>query len=66
MERAGVKESSREACRCPICGRPSMTVYKPFCSEQCADIDLGHWLSDRYVMPGYADEDDDRSQQRTE
>jgi endogenous inhibitor of DNA gyrase (YacG/DUF329 family) len=26
--------------------------YRPFCSKRCADIDLNHWLGDRYVVPG--------------
>ena len=36
---------------CPICGRPADPALRPFCSERCADVDLGRWLSDRYVIP---------------
>ncbi len=43
---------------CPICGKPAAPALAPFCSERCADIDLGRWLSDRYVIPA-ADEDGD-------
>ena len=44
---------------CPICGKPGDPVFKPFCSERCSDIDLGRWLSDRYVIPASDDEDGD-------
>jgi endogenous inhibitor of DNA gyrase (YacG/DUF329 family) len=27
-------------------------TYRPFCSKACADEDLAHWLSGRYVVPG--------------
>lgn len=37
--------------RCPICGRPGVVRFRPFCSARCADIDLGHWLSGRYAIP---------------
>lgn len=25
--------------------------YRPFCSERCKEIDLGHWLSESYSIP---------------
>ena len=37
---------------CPICGKPMVARYKPFCSPRCADIDLGRWLKGSYVIPG--------------
>ena len=43
---------------CPICGKPGDPKLKPFCSERCSDIDLGRWLSDRYVIPAADDEDE--------
>lgn len=45
------------AAPCPICGRPPDPRLKPFCSERCSDIDLGRWLSDRYVIPASDDDD---------
>lgn len=36
--------------KCPICGKPSVLSYKPFCSKKCADIDLGRWLKGSYVV----------------
>ena len=45
---------------CPICGKPSIAAFQPFCSARCADIDLNRWLSGTYVIPGEpADETDD-------
>ncbi len=37
---------------CPICGKPVVQDFKPFCSKRCADIDLGRWLGGRYAVPG--------------
>lgn len=42
---------------CPICGKPAKPETKPFCSPRCADIDLGRWLGERYVIPGPDDEE---------
>lgn len=42
---------------CPICGKPAVTRFKPFCSARCADIDLGRWLKGSYVIPGEAVEE---------
>ena len=39
---------------CPICGKPAVQRFKPFCSSRCADIDLGRWLKGSYVIPGEA------------
>ena len=36
---------------CPICGKPSVQRYHPFCQLTCADIDLARWLSGRYAVP---------------
>jgi endogenous inhibitor of DNA gyrase (YacG/DUF329 family) len=41
----------RPARPCPICGKPSVQAFHPFCSARCADIDLNRWLSDGYVIP---------------
>jgi endogenous inhibitor of DNA gyrase (YacG/DUF329 family) len=36
---------------CPICGKPSVRAFHPFCSKRCADIDLNRWLSGGYAIP---------------
>lgn len=48
--------------RCPICGKPTLERYRPFCSKRCANIDLARWLGGGYVIQGGnqdADEDGD-------
>ena len=36
---------------CPICRKPGVPAYRPFCSRRCADIDLGRWLKGSYAIP---------------
>lgn len=45
--------------RCPICGLPGAQDYRPFCSQRCADVDLGRWLTGRYAIPVTEDSDED-------
>lgn len=33
-------------------------AFRPFCSEGCRSRDLNAWLSDAYVIPGNAQEDE--------
>ena len=48
--------------RCPICGKPTVEAWKPFCSKRCADVDLNRWLTGSYVIPARDDElEDDQS-----
>jgi uncharacterized protein len=44
---------------CPICSRPEVHAFRPFCSRRCADIDLGRWLSDTYRIPDSAEAETD-------
>jgi uncharacterized protein len=39
---------------CPVCDKPLVEAFKPFCSKRCADIDLGRWLKGGYAIPGPA------------
>ena len=41
---------------CPICGKPMVEKFRPFCSARCADVDLNRWLTGRYVIPARDDE----------
>jgi endogenous inhibitor of DNA gyrase (YacG/DUF329 family) len=50
--------------KCPICGEPTDSHYRPFCSRRCADVDLHRWLSGTYAIAGTEDTEaaaDDRS-----
>ena len=44
---------------CPICRKPVVEKFRPFCSKRCADVDLNRWLSGAYVVAGKEDEDED-------
>ena len=37
---------------CPICRKPGVREFRPFCSKRCADADLGKWFSGAYAVPG--------------
>jgi uncharacterized protein len=36
---------------CPICKKLSAQKFHPFCSNRCAQIDLGRWLGEKYSVP---------------
>lgn len=39
---------------CPVCRRPvtwDNNPSRPFCSERCRLIDLGHWAGGGYRLP---------------
>jgi endogenous inhibitor of DNA gyrase (YacG/DUF329 family) len=58
MTSSGPKKKS---VRCPICGKPAIEAYRPFCSKRCADIDLARWFSGGYAVAG-REEDEGASQ----
>ena len=50
----------KRARKCPICGKPVETAFRPFCSARCRDVDLAHWLGGTYAISGgSADADED-------
>jgi len=39
---------------CPICKKPTHweeNSARPFCSERCKSVDLGHWAEGSYALP---------------
>jgi uncharacterized protein len=42
--------------KCPICRKPVVEEYRPFCSSRCANVDLQRWFTGGYAIP--ATEDD--------
>jgi len=44
---------------CPICRKPAVDHYAPFCSKRCSEIDLGRWLKGAYAIPATETEDED-------
>jgi uncharacterized protein len=43
---------------CPICRKPAVERFRPFCSKRCADVDLNRWLSGVYAVPVKDDDED--------
>lgn len=35
---------------CPVCQKLAVEKFRPFCSDRCANIDLGRWLGERYKV----------------
>ena len=44
---------------CPICSKPAVEKFRPFCSRRCANVDLNRWLSGVYAVPVKGEEDED-------
>lgn len=36
---------------CPLCGKPRVEAFKPFCSRGCRDRDLNRWFDEGYRVP---------------
>jgi len=43
--------------KCPICRKPTVAEYRPFCSRRCADVDLQRWLVGAYAVPASDDDE---------
>lgn len=40
--------------KCPTCKKQMIAhkeSFRPFCSERCKEIDLGHWFMEDYSVP---------------
>ncbi len=44
---------------CPLCGKPSTTDFRPFCSRGCRDRDLNAWFGEDYRIPARPPGDDE-------
>ncbi len=55
MNKTG-KVVSLKARKCPLCAKPMVQRYRPFCSKRCAQLDLGQWFGEGYKI---ADHDGD-------
>lgn len=47
--------------RCPLCGKPTDPLHRPFCSRGCRDRDLLNWMGEGYKVsrPVEEGEEDD-------
>ncbi len=48
---------------CPICGKPVVARYRPFCSKRCADIDLAKWMRGDYALASEEPLDPDEAEE---
>jgi uncharacterized protein len=55
----GMSERDLRTKPCPVCGKPAVETFQPFCSRRCADVDLNRWLSGVYTVPVKEEEDED-------
>lgn len=46
--------------RCPVCSRPTVPEYEPFCSPRCTDVDLNRWFTGAYAIPGGQVQDEEQ------
>ncbi len=49
---------------CPICGKPAVDRFRPFCSGRCKDVDLNRWFKGAYAIPAAESADDSEDQGR--
>ncbi|MBY0500955.1 MAG: DNA gyrase inhibitor YacG [Alphaproteobacteria bacterium] len=43
--------------KCPLCKKPTVYEFRPFCSKRCADIDLARWFRGDYRIEGNEEEE---------
>jgi len=49
--------------KCPICKKPSVFEFRPFCSKRCADLDLARWFRGDYHIEGEEEKGEDEKDQ---
>jgi uncharacterized protein len=54
---ANDNSTAAKARACPICGKPQLERFKPFCSKRCADVDLNRWFNGNYAIPAVENDD---------
>jgi endogenous inhibitor of DNA gyrase (YacG/DUF329 family) len=57
--------------KCPQCGTEFSyyeSEFRPFCTQRCQQIDLGHWFQESYTVPekGNVQEEVENENQQTE
>ncbi len=57
---------TRRARPCPICGKPAVQKFRPFCSERCSLVDLGRWLGEGYRVPTASTPEDETAAPKPE
>lgn len=49
---------------CPLCKKPSVPEFRPFCSKRCADIDLARWFRNDYRIAGEETKEQEEEQEK--
>jgi endogenous inhibitor of DNA gyrase (YacG/DUF329 family) len=62
----GMSERDPRTKSCPICGKPTVENFRPFCSRRCTNVDLNRWFSGVYAVPIKEEEDEDGVPKRDE
>jgi endogenous inhibitor of DNA gyrase (YacG/DUF329 family) len=57
-------EPSYPSKSCPICGKPTVEPFRPFCSGRCKDVDLNRWFKGAYAIPAAEADDPSDAQER--
>ena len=57
-------EPSYPSKSCPICGKPAVERFRPFCSGRCKDVDLNRWFKGAYAIPAVETDDPSDEQER--
>jgi len=59
----GVSQQPYPPKSCPICGKPAVERFRPFCSGRCKDVDLNRWFKGAYAIPA-AESAEDSGEER--
>jgi hypothetical protein len=55
---------------CPTCSKivawQDSSIYRPFCSDRCKQIDLGAWADESYAIPVEAKDEWELADQQTQ
>jgi uncharacterized protein len=54
-----------QASPCPICRKPEVHEFRPFCSKRCEQVDLHKWFTGGYSIPTDEEMSDDHDAFRT-
>jgi hypothetical protein len=57
---------AQKAGSCPVCGKPAVAAFRPFCSDRCRKVDLNRWLSEAYRIPAAEADRDGEKQSESE
>lgn len=58
MSRPNIRSGAKKGC--PICRKPTVAAFHPFCGQGCRDRDLLQWLGEGYSVAGAPADDEGR------